>query len=70
MLPFNFQGLYAEIVGPTLPALSDKLGVNYEEISRALSGKSIGLMLGSILGGFLHEKFYKQTDLLISIGEN
>ena len=31
-----------EMSGPTLPDLKDRIGVDYEEISRALVGKSIG----------------------------
>ena len=57
----------AEITGPTLPDLTERLCVDYEEISRALLGKSFGLAAGSILGGFLNEIFYKHVDLLMSL---
>ena len=53
------QGLLLEIIGPTLPDLKDLVGVNYEEISRALVAKSAGLFVGAFIGGILHERFYR-----------
>ena len=44
------QGVYLEVVGPSLPDLRDRIGVNTEEISRALIGSSIGSIFGC-LGG-------------------
>lgn len=57
----------AEIVGPTIPDLTERLCVNYEEISRALVGKSIGVGIGSIVGGFCNEIFYNHVDLFMSL---
>ncbi len=62
------QGLMLEVVGPTLPDLKDHVGANYEEISRALATKSAGLFLGAFIGGVLHEKFHRHTDLIMSLG--
>ena len=36
------QGMAGEMSGPTLPDLKNRIGVDYEEISRALVGKSAG----------------------------
>ena len=41
--------------------------MNYEEISRALAWKSIGLFFGSIFGGFLNEILYTHVDLFMSL---
>ena len=62
-----FQGLYLECIGPSIPDLKDKLGLDYEEISRALVGISVGYFVGSVVGGVLHERFYQHTDLFMSI---
>jgi len=42
--------------------------VDYEEVSRALMGKSVGLGIGAIAGGFLNEIFHRHADLLMSLG--
>ena len=57
-----------EVTGPCIPDLKDKLGLNYEEISRAMVGTSVGLIVAAIIGGLLHERFYKHGDLLMAIG--
>lgn len=57
-----------EVVGPTLPDLKDHVNADYEEISRALAAKSAGLFIGAIIGGVLHEKFHRHTDLIMSLG--
>ena len=51
------QGVYAEMVGPTLPDLKDRVNANYEEIARVLVSKSVGYCFGAILGGFFAYKY-------------
>ena len=51
------QGLYAEIIGPTLPYLKIRVDADYEEISRTLVSESVGFFIGAIFGGFLCDKF-------------
>ena len=47
---FCFQGLTTAIVGPTIIDLKELVMVNYEEITRVLVAKSVGFMVGSVLG--------------------
>ena len=63
---FSFQGLFNEIIGPTLQDLKDNLGVDYETVSGALGIKSIGQMVGAIMGGFMHERYYQHSELILA----
>jgi hypothetical protein len=45
------QGMFNEVVGPTLPDIKARVGANYEEIARVLAARSAGLFLGSLAGG-------------------
>ncbi|KAI8498408.1 hypothetical protein Bbelb_236100 [Branchiostoma belcheri] len=47
------MGLYVRIVGPTMIDLKERLGVNYEEISRVLVSHTVGYFLSSVTGGIL-----------------
>lgn len=60
--------MYLEVIGPTIPDIMANIGINYEEMSRALVGISLGYIFGSLLGGIIHERFYSSTDLLLAIG--
>jgi FHS family Na+ dependent glucose MFS transporter 1 len=62
------QGLFNEVIGPTLPDLTDRLGVDYEKVSSALAAKSVGFATGAVIGGFLHEKFYTHSELILACG--
>ncbi len=61
-----FKGLFNEVVGPTLPDLKARIGVNYEEIARVLSARSAGLFLGSVSGGMLYDRFTRKRDLILA----
>ncbi|XP_066276935.1 sodium-dependent glucose transporter 1A-like [Branchiostoma lanceolatum] len=45
------MGLYVRIVGPTMIDLKDRLGVDYEEISRVLVSHTVGYFLSTVAGG-------------------
>ncbi len=62
-----FQGLCAEISGPTLPYLRLRLDINYEEISRALVAKSVGFFIGTLAGGALSQKWRQLKELWVSL---
>lgn len=55
-----------EITGPTLQDLKDQLGVSYEQMSGALGARSIGAMVGAIMGGFINERFYRHSELILA----
>ena len=61
------QGLNLEITGPTLKDLKLRAGINYEEVSRAVSGRSIGFFIGAAIGGFLVDKLDPFLDIIIAI---
>ena len=48
---FYFQGLCIAIPGPTLLDLSARTRTDIEQISRVFTGRSVGYLGGSILGG-------------------
>ena len=52
----TLQGIYAEIVGPTLLDLKDRVGANYEEISRTLVARSVGYFFSALIGGTLADR--------------
>ncbi|XP_060589868.1 sodium-dependent glucose transporter 1-like [Ruditapes philippinarum] len=60
-------GMYLEIFGPTLKDLILRLDSNYEQLAFAISGRTFGWILGSVLGGFLVDKFQLYRHLIITI---
>ncbi|CAL8104459.1 unnamed protein product [Calicophoron daubneyi] len=60
-------GLYNEILGPTLPTLMDTTGSNYEEVGRALSVRSIGLLCGSLIGGWAADMWVSKRAYLLAL---
>jgi MFS family permease len=56
-----------EITGPTLKDLKLRANLDYEDVSRAVSGRSIGFFLGAALGGFLVDKLDSYCDLMLAV---
>lgn len=61
------QGLYLEITGPTQKDLKLRAHLDYEEVSRAMSGRSIGFFIGAAIGGFLVDKLDPYCDLMVAV---
>ena len=61
------QGMWNEIVGPSINDLRRIVQANYEEISRVFSVRSGGKLVGSLFGGYLHERYRKQSDALLFV---
>lgn len=59
--------MYLEIFGPTLKDLILRLDSNYEQLAFAISGRTFGWILGSILGGFLVDKLGHYRHLIITL---
>ncbi|XP_060073762.1 sodium-dependent glucose transporter 1A-like [Ylistrum balloti] len=59
------MGMFLEIIGPTLQDLKDRTDSDYESLSQAVSGRSIGAVSGSIIGGILIDRFGQYCDLII-----
>lgn len=47
---FQTQGLFGEITGPTLQDLKLRVNTTYEEVSKAIEGRSAGFFAGAVLG--------------------
>ncbi|XP_061189696.1 sodium-dependent glucose transporter 1B-like [Saccostrea echinata] len=60
-------GLNLEITGPTLKDLKLRAHLDYEEVSRAVSGRSIGFFIGAAMGGFIVDKLDPLCDLVLAI---
>ena len=47
--------------------LTRVVGCNYEELTRALATKSVGIIVGSVLAGILADRFQRHIDLLLAL---
>ena len=61
------QGLNLEITGPTLIDLKIITNTNYEDVSRAVSGRAFGFFIGAAIGGLLIEKLDPFCDVMLAI---
>ncbi|XP_061189695.1 sodium-dependent glucose transporter 1A-like [Saccostrea echinata] len=59
-------GLCIEIAGPTLKDLKLRVDLDYEEVSRAVSGRSVGYFIGSAMGGLLVDRLDPYCDLMLA----
>lgn len=60
-------GLCLEIQGPTFKDLKILTNGSTEEISRAISGRSLGFFAGAAIGGFLVDKLTRYCYLIIAV---
>lgn len=60
-------GLTLEITGPTLKDLMLKTDGSYEDVSRAISGRSVGFFIGAAIGGVLVDAFHPYCNLMIAV---
>ena len=67
LISFLFKGLFTEITGPTQKDLIIKTNSDYELVSRAISGRSVGFFIGAAIGGPLVDKLGDFCDLMIAI---
>ena len=56
-LAYGGLGASMAITGPTLPALADNTGVTLTAISAILVARSLGYVVGSLLGGWLYDHY-------------
>lgn len=61
------MGAFLEIAGTTLKDFVYRLNSDYDSISSAYTGRSVGKFIGSILGGLLVDKFGRYTDFQIAV---
>ncbi|CAC5400974.1 NAGLT1 [Mytilus coruscus] len=67
VLTWVMIGLFTEITGPTQKDLIIKTDSDYELVSRAISGRSVGYFIGAVIGGPLVDKLGKYCDLMIAV---
>ena len=63
---FIWQG-FNQILGPSIPDLSDSLGYSYEEISRCLALSNIAAIIGAFTGGVLNDFSPQRSEIFMSI---
>ena len=61
------QGLSLEITGPTLKDLKIITNANYEDVARAVSGRTVGFCIGAAIGGLLVERLDQFCDVMLAI---
>ncbi|MGD9092422.1 MAG: MFS transporter [Anaerolineales bacterium] len=54
---FVVLGVTTAILGPTLPGLASHTGTQLREISFLFTARSLGYLLGSLLGGWAYDRF-------------
>jgi FHS family Na+ dependent glucose MFS transporter 1 len=65
---FIALGLSMSVVGPTLPALAENVGVSLAQISFIFTSSSLGYMMGSSVGGRLYDRFKGHRIMMIALG--
>lgn len=63
-LGFVAVGIIANIMGPALPAIRTDIDINYSQGGMLLSGQFIGMLITSIIGGYLIHKTGKKAFML------
>ncbi|XP_033763195.1 sodium-dependent glucose transporter 1B-like [Pecten maximus] len=61
------MGTYMEINGPTLKDLILRTGSSYEDVTGAVSGRSVGKFVGVVIGGLITDRFGRYCDLFIAV---
>jgi len=63
-LGFIAIGVIGNVIGPLLPAIRTDISINYSQGGMLLSGQFIGMLLTSLVGGYLMDKWGKKPFLL------
>ncbi|XP_060072889.1 sodium-dependent glucose transporter 1B-like [Ylistrum balloti] len=61
------MGTYMEINGPTLKDLILRTRSSYEDVTSAVSGRSVGKFVGVVIGGLITDRFGRYSDLFIAL---
>lgn len=67
MLYCVIQGLCIAIPGPTLLDLKERIHTDTTHMALIFTARSIGYLLGSLIGGFLFDHFDKQLLLMVTL---
>ena len=65
---FVALGMALSVLGPTLPALAEQTGAELGEISFLFTARSLGYIVGSLLGGRLLDRLRGHPVLALSLG--
>ena len=66
---FILQGLCLEIPGPTLIDLKITFNSSYEEITRSVSARGVGVFLGALMAGLFVDILGPNKDWLITLSQ-
>ncbi|CAH1785779.1 unnamed protein product [Owenia fusiformis] len=66
-IAFIGLGITLSVLGPTVLDLRDKTGVTTSEISIVFTGRSLGFLMGSIIGGALIDRFNQTLVIAFSL---
>ena len=66
IVSFSTQGTSAAILGPTLIELSCQVQTSLAHMSYAFTSRSVGYLTGSIVGGWLFDKYNGHVVLSVS----
>lgn len=61
---FISVGIIANIIGPLLPAIRTDININYSQGGLLLSGQFVGMLITSLVGGYLMDRFGKRPFML------
>jgi fucose permease len=61
---FITVGIIANIMGPLLPAIRTDISISYSQVGLLLSGQFIGMLLTSLVGGYLMDRVGKRPSML------
>ena len=64
---FLWQGLCIAIPGPTLIDLQERIHTDTTHMALIFTARSVGYLLGSLVGGFLFDHFDKQLLLMVTL---
>ncbi|MHB1391501.1 MAG: MFS transporter [Clostridia bacterium] len=61
---FITVGIIANIIGPLLPAIRADININYSQGGLLLSGQFVGMLITSLIGGYLMDRVGKRSSML------
>ena len=56
--------MIANIIGPLLPAIRTDININYSQGGLLLSGQFVGMLITSLIGGYLMDRVGKRSSML------
>lgn len=64
---YLLQGLYFNLIGPTLIDLKEIVHTDYEGVSKCLVARSVGVVVGALIGGFVCGRYKHLIDIILGV---